>query len=440
MPEVRAESASHLFSLPVSGVASDQVEAASSYLCRLADAYLVPAHRLAVLVLSEAGVEHALSDWPKHSLDGMSAGAGRFVGSLQSLTLNPEVHTAALLRWRRVVANLGLLRANLAWCSICLEEDKASAHSPYYRLLWRVPLVKHCPKHSVPFAVLCPNPVCKAIQPVLNWRSRVGHCSACGSWLGGLNHSERRSDITQWDTFVCTEIGRLLASPADIPDPTRQQLAASVCRLRESTGRGNNQFARVAQAPKTSVGPWMKGERLPTMEGLCRIARAHSVSLVDIVLGRAEAKIVQLSLPLAAKPRPRQASHANLAETVRGVLLQTAQSDCAVTWRELERQTKVTRRTILLHAPEPAQLVMSRNRELRRLEAIGRAATRAAAASACGRDSRLRSPSAPTWKLAEESGLSGAFKDPRIKAAFESGIASANAHLGTVATKSMKGR
>src|SRR5262249_30287293 len=137
----------------------------------------------------------------------------------------------------------------------------------YDPLIWAWDVLTFCPEHCEPFHSKCPH--CSRALPSLDRRSKPGHCSKCGEWLG-LSQSgsaiEGKLGLEElkWQTWITNAIGELLAPGITFASSlTRETLQAAISKWIERTASGNaSRFSSIIGKPKTTVWGWQKGTRI----------------------------------------------------------------------------------------------------------------------------------------------------------------------------------
>ena len=213
------------------GLGTALVESMTSYITRLATA-----HSISVLDL----LNHSVRTIPPHPARGSRAVLGR--ASLAALIakhpgmFNGRDRRASIVRLGiQGLTGCGMLehlttmplqglfspdlvlRDHAAWCSFCLQEWDDRGDPLYEPLLWKLEAVGVCPFHNEPLTHACNS--CQApVQHLGNLR-QIGHCQACGGWLGlspGPPSQPRAASIPRnWESYVVLQLGFLLAFFSD---------------------------------------------------------------------------------------------------------------------------------------------------------------------------------------------------------------------------------
>jgi hypothetical protein len=184
---------SRLYSLPPVGVGTRETESLTSYMARLAGAHaleLGTLMRWEVFRLVEP--RRSVRRW---ALNGSGLMARKAVAALEHLTARCDLRYLTFTPWARYLNVTPLLRREKAWCPRCYQEQKRLGSVFYEHLLWAVRFVERCHVHNVPLVSECPFEDCRASSSPLATRSRPGHCSLCGRWVGRDKADDAASDV-----------------------------------------------------------------------------------------------------------------------------------------------------------------------------------------------------------------------------------------------------
>lgn len=221
------------FNLPLQGEGTAQVETASSYLGRLAQA-----HRVAVNVLlrdigQDLEVGDSLARYPSafgkievRSLNGLSGFSAELMPALCRLTGNDHLQTGSWLFLRRQVAgmNAGVQIGIKRWCPACYAEDLERAGECYDRLIWQVPSLTRCPLHERDLLQGCPR--CGHRVPALQRPDDRLRCRKCRASLVDLTPSLPMSQArVAWERWVAGQIAELFQHRTSIEQTSAGSVA-----------------------------------------------------------------------------------------------------------------------------------------------------------------------------------------------------------------------
>ena len=200
----------------------------------------------------------------------MSARAQQWVTAFERWT---SQNLGALTLWwlRNTLSPMFLLKRRKAWCPVCYEDDNAGTGIVYERLLWAIHPVAICPCHGVLLETKCTT--CGQTQPALGVRSRPGHCSACGHWLG---RKGSKVDLTtapvKYQMYVAESVGELLACATAAGRLSgakfRANLQTCVNRLAYRNLSAFAEFTHISYSPLQS---WLAGTMRPRLDVLLRM-------------------------------------------------------------------------------------------------------------------------------------------------------------------------
>jgi hypothetical protein len=335
---------SALYPLAPLGVGTRDVESLTSYLTRLAAAHSVSPrtlviHAIAPLVggnnLRRLTTNRLAAFWMTDAcaLNGTGATAHGWAQAVATLTGRPEIPFLTMLTWREVLPFRGLLRRVHAWCPVCYEEWQTAGTPVYDPLRWTLAIVTGCPRHRRLLRQECPHPGCRQSQPPVAARSRSGHCSACGGWLGAsveFGGGEEIPSIAEltWQSWVENAVGTLLAASPLATPPPRERIAHRIKQCIGSPG-GLTAFAHALQLNPSCLCQWGRGTHLPSITVLVDLCYRLDIPLRDFLLAEPvrinPAPIHPRSPP--GVPREPAAGHKPFeANRVRGALEDILQS------------------------------------------------------------------------------------------------------------------
>jgi transcriptional regulator with XRE-family HTH domain/AraC-like DNA-binding protein len=292
---------SRLYHLEPIGIGTPFTESLTSYISRLAEAHcwttgtlfakeLAPASGKKYLFLKSRKNQSPLSTsfYPATpSLVGGGQIAEDWVDVLAHLTLRSDLRHLTMLRWRNVFVRGASARYNRAWCSACLQEQMAGGTTVYEHLLWMQKHARVCPLHKLSLSTHCPH--CdRQLRPLAD-RSRVGHCSACGQWLGVDKRENTQVSpseaVTEERVWEAEQIANLIArSPSLQSDPEKESLIAAIWKcVDECAGESIPGFARQFGISHITVSSWRIHNSVPRLDFFLRISRELGVSLFDFL-------------------------------------------------------------------------------------------------------------------------------------------------------------
>lgn len=291
-----------LFSLEPIGVGTMRCESFTSYIARQAKAHSVTTGALFTHELAPRANKSYLLKGNKRSqsvlsttfypatpaLNGMGSTASDWVRIVEQLNGQRDLRFLTMLKWTDVLTEKLFSRAVRAWCSECLEEQKARGADRYEHLLWIQKIVKVCPFHKRRFETDCPN--CGRNMRPLGDRSLPGFCSRCGEWLASLKRQDEPIYMSQeemnYEVWVAKQVGQLIAAAPNLSsEPTKQMVLESLFTCIDRLSGGNcNGFARYFGLNPITVNSWRQGRPLPQTDLLLNICSQMEVSLFDFIV------------------------------------------------------------------------------------------------------------------------------------------------------------
>src|SRR2546423_1894085 len=292
---------SRLYHLEPIGVGTPYTESLTSYISRLAEAHCLTTGHLFAKELAPAADKKYLFPNSKKNRSSLSTSfypatpglvscgstAEDWVQVIERLTLRTDLRHLTMLRWRNIFAQGTSSRPNRAWCSACLREQKEGGKIVYEHLLWMQKHVQVCHLHRRPLSTHCPH--CgKQLRP-LSDRSRAGHCSSCGNWLGTEGRENRQESpndgLTEKQLVAAEQVGHLIARAPYLPsDPDKESLFSAIWKcVDECAGGYIPGFARHFGINQITVSLWRLRNYIPMFDSLLMITKGLGVSLLDFI-------------------------------------------------------------------------------------------------------------------------------------------------------------
>ncbi|MCC6415622.1 MAG: TniQ family protein [Opitutaceae bacterium] len=300
---------SWLFSVPLLGRGTGQVESLASFVARVAKEHF---HRPSGLL--HRGLEwHAVGKpenvgrWLRGAkqlrmgwaING-HRNAEKWIEVLEAQMLTSNLQEATISSWAHLFPKLRLLRRNHCWCPECHKEG-----NKYDRLMWSLAPVKVCSSHKVRLVQACPS--CGSHFAPLEARSRPGTCPKCEAFLSDVLPLQLQPAST-YELWVAHEMERFHvamqeANAPKAPAPIPEVLEACM----SATGiRNCSELGEKLGVSRITAWYWRAGAAKPDLENYLRVARAFGLSLNDVVLGRVPTSIVSIALePKHQIPRRR---------------------------------------------------------------------------------------------------------------------------------------
>lgn len=385
---------SRLFALPPLACQPSAVESLTSYLMRLAEAHCVPLGTLLVSAVAPllaqpslaAGTSRAMSSFLRAAflLNSHGERAADWVQTLTTLTLRSDLARLTMMPWEQVISSRQLVHPHRRWCPRCYQAWSEQGHPLYEPLLWTISGVQVCPVHCCPLEETCP--VCQQRSSWLAWYAHPGFCFECSSWLGhedALQALEAEASAIQQAELI----GTLLARTPEHMSVSQAHFIAALNSLVGQVSQGNRAaFARLIELPKTTLWELVTGRFPPSLAALLHLCQRFQISLVELLLGREEGRVVAPPSPLPVpshKPGPRQAfPREHVRQLLQEVLADTTSAPLSM--QAVAAQLGYPLRTINTHLPELCQAITRRYqahrhaRGIQRVEALGQKIRQAA--------------------------------------------------------------
>lgn len=288
---------SRLYNLEPIGIRTPYVESLTSYVTRLAMAHCVDVGKLVVSVIAPLINKTSLSVGVYETLrvvNSTGVVAEDWVKAIGDLTLRLNLADLTMLIWRDVFSSKTLMRLTRAWCPLCYREQSKLSRENHDPLLWSLRIVTICVRHQHPLYELCP--FCRKKLPAISNRSRPGHCSMCGQWLGhhpDANASQRMRldrETLKYQTWIVDQVGSMLARVPDLKTPPSREgiiEAVSACIQKVTKGRIGAFVNQHKGINRTSLVVWRNGRVRPELGAIMSLCYQAEIPIKDHLLGEA---------------------------------------------------------------------------------------------------------------------------------------------------------
>lgn len=212
---------SNLFPIALRGLGTADVEGFGSYLHRAASAHGISTGRFLTHAVSW---HQAMHPEREYNLDGIlsSPDVCVFVRPNQTTAQLVEILSDATgvdtfrcgtflaLQWA-LDRSMNTFETRLRWCPACIKEFEIINNPGYFKLIWQLKALTHCPSHRVPLRTRCGR--CNTYQSGFRARATVVTCISCGHSLSaGL---EEKSKLDSWMTSASDLIELVHSIAAD---------------------------------------------------------------------------------------------------------------------------------------------------------------------------------------------------------------------------------
>lgn len=180
-----------LFYLEPRGVGTQDIESLDSYLYRYASLHGVTTNKFIercfelvkdVTPIAENHRAIFTGGIPLVSLIRPNKTTWMMLHVLKLLTGSSILRSCTLISLMDVLdRDLDVYSSNLRWCPACVSEFESSNDQGYFKLIWQLKLIKHCPIHHVELREKCYS--CGRIQNSGDLREDSTSCIRCGASL-----------------------------------------------------------------------------------------------------------------------------------------------------------------------------------------------------------------------------------------------------------------
>ncbi|PGD63260.1 TniQ family protein [Bacillus wiedmannii] len=290
LEEVISIKCSELYSLRPIAISTSHKESLTSYMSRIAKEHniatgtlinkiLVPNMDKEYLIKSAKRGGNRFYDGAK-SINGYCKNALDFSKILEFLTLRNDLINLTLMGWKNTVSLRGLLKKSLSWCPNCISDWRDKGSQIYYPLSWYLSSMQICLIHNTYLSNVCPH--CSKNLPILHRNFINGYCPLCKGCLGKYQITSSVPNIKQ-DIFNSKNIEAFLILDAS----NLKQVSQSLQKLIEEVTNGNvAEFAHLMSIPKVTMWDWVRGERLPSLEGLLKICFQLNLSIEHLLTNK----------------------------------------------------------------------------------------------------------------------------------------------------------
>ncbi|AIF53541.1 TniQ family protein [Pelosinus sp. UFO1] len=374
-------SRSRLFHLKPINVGTYLSESLTSYIARLAEAHCMTTGELIAKemtpILKKPYLTNIAADGGTRfyenasMLNGIGNAARDFVEALEELTLCSDLHHLTMMLLSNVIPDRNLCRNKKAWCPFCLKEWKDNNQTIYEPLLWALQPVSVCIDHGVLLQEYCPS--CNQTIPILERRSKPGHCSKCRCWLGTTVSDVLIINSDELSYIIAQEIAKTIAEFPTISidiKPNTIRNFIETC-INHTTGGNIAEYSRILCKPKSTVWGWVKGKNLPPIESLAHICKISGVSVMDIFSGEPLVfKEVFVSRPSSdenQKQERRKLDKEFLQQQLNEILSDIENTPLPL--KETARRLNVDTKILKSYFPELCEVIIQKNRDYQRQQA-----------------------------------------------------------------------
>lgn len=292
-----SNSRSILFNLEPFGMHTGLIESMTSYIIRLSEKHsvnvgdlvnqlIIPGLEKEYLYRSTIYGGNSFFESSK-TINGYTSNSLEIEQVLSNLTTRNDLNHLSLIGLEDIFTIRGLLKNNLSWCPKCINDGITNNNEIYYPLLWFIKPVKICGKHKCLLQEKCPN--CQKINHVLRRKMLMGHCSHCFTMFNEaikINDDICDADL-KWFNFTYDNVLSLVEDKNlfAIKNMLNKQLIINHLNVLNEKYFNNElgTFSNYVGIPKNTLRAWLKGENIPSLEGVLLICFKLNVPLSSLL-------------------------------------------------------------------------------------------------------------------------------------------------------------
>lgn len=277
---------------------------------------------------------------------------------LQELTGSTELNCLALNNWTNVISPRALLKENLSWCPLCIEEIKEK-RDVYYPLLWYLKEIQHCTLHNIPLCEKCPN--CDKLIPALHRKMINGYCPYCRS---SLVTYQPQTDVTMidLDNFIIEEIKYLIQYSPNISSVFEKGFVNKRLNIliNQATSGNPADLRKKIQIPKVTFYGWLRENRLPQFDSLIKICYSLGISLFTLLNQDFVAPLLLREVPLNVSNKVTKSKRKLDYVQIQEELLEFLKQDPPLSMKEVANKIKINKRMLYQNLPNLAKQISAR--------------------------------------------------------------------------------
>lgn len=368
----------YLLPLPLRGIGTPDIEAFGTYIHRLAIVHGVTTGRLLDHVLKWYAADHP------EALNGLAGlqstpdlcvfvrpnqATQQLVGILTHATGQKELRSGTFLALIDVLdRSVGVFSARTRWCPECMLEFDV-AHDPgYFKLVWQLRAIAHCPTHGVPLRDKCTK--CGSHQSSFGRRNNCWTCCKCGEPLWRGVGSEKKSESWKTDGADLIELVQLIANDPELTFPANG-VRNALSTIFDKVWANEQERSFWELIPQDECINITTGHQPVSLTIARRLAFRLGVHLSDLLAGTVSMSPTVLDhawtkdLPEEMRPRKRIRTHNKdeVREKLRVYLRRHEISSEPLPLELIARLANVSVGYLHYHFPTLARKVIERHRE-----------------------------------------------------------------------------
>lgn len=287
-----------LYNIEPIGIDSGEVESMTSYIIRISEKHTVHIRDLVNKLLIPKLEKHYLQRSVIYggnsffegakTINGYTSNSRDIVEALTDLTGRKDLNNLSLTGLDKVFATRELLKPNLSWCPYCIKESFIENNEVYYPLIWFVKAVKICGIHQCLLSDRCPT--CLNNNQILRRKMILGYCSYCACRLDvNINLNKNiREEYIEWYNYIYQNVSSIIKGKnffISIIKNKEQIIIHQLNIINEQcfdNELGN--FAEFVGMPKNTLRAWLKGDNIPSLEGILQICFKLNITFANLLL------------------------------------------------------------------------------------------------------------------------------------------------------------
>lgn len=312
----------YLFPVMLRGVGTADVESFGAYLHRLAEAHGVTTGRLLAHAISWHKAVHPEFE---HQLAAVRSAVGacvyirpnnsteQLVEILSKATGLRNLRSGTFLALKDALdRSVGTFAPWTRWCPACMKEFEESGEPAYFKLIWQLETIRHCPDHGLPLRKNCAR--CGSYQDGVGARWASGRCKNCERPLSDDYGAADRVDSWKRNGADLIELVEAISADPTLTFPSGG-VQSVISTLFEKIWTGNQEQRFWRQLERDSLVRLCSGHRAITLETARKVAFVLSMRLPDLLAGKVAMTCDVLdpswvdSIPEAMRPRRQRIPH-----------------------------------------------------------------------------------------------------------------------------------
>lgn len=232
---------------------------------------------------------------------------------IEHVTGNKSLRSSTFLSLLKVLdRSSGIYSSYLRWCPACMGEFEAQDDEGYFKLLWQLKPIVHCPIHGVPLLDVCPH--CGGRQGTFGIRNSAVYCQNCGESLSDGVDRDNLSNSWEVEAPDLIELVDLISRDINL-EFSEVGVRKVVSYLFDLAWNNNEEEKLWAVIPRGECISIDTGHKPITLTLARRVAHRLGVKLTDLLSGSIDMYKSPLDgswsndLPMDIRPKKRRKFH-----------------------------------------------------------------------------------------------------------------------------------